>query len=73
MVIGSKDRRFYSLDLLGAALLFLAAALAVASCSVQPGPSRGDEDLASFIRSNYDKEEVSIPMRDGAHLFTAIY
>ena len=30
-------------------------------------------ELADYIRDNYDKREVMIPMRDGVKLFTAIY
>ena len=30
-------------------------------------------ELAEFIAAHYDKREVSIPMRDGAKLFTAIF
>lgn len=35
--------------------------------------SEGDDDLATFIRTHYDKREVMVPMRDGVRLFTAIY
>src|SRR5688572_27515468 len=30
-------------------------------------------ELAEYIRDNYDKREVMIPMRDGVKLFTSIY
>jgi putative CocE/NonD family hydrolase len=30
-------------------------------------------DLAKYIRENYEKREVYIPMRDGVRLFTSIY
>ena len=30
-------------------------------------------ELAKYIQDNYTKREVSIPMRDGVKLFTAIY
>jgi putative CocE/NonD family hydrolase len=43
-----------------------------ASCTLQPFPADGGE-LGAFIRANYDKQEVLIPMRDGVELFTAIY
>jgi putative CocE/NonD family hydrolase len=36
----------------------------------QPNQER---ELAEYIRENYDKREVMIPMRDGVKLFTAIY
>lgn len=32
-----------------------------------------NDDLAEYIRDNYDKREVMIPMRDGVKLFTSIY
>ena len=31
------------------------------------------KELAEYIRDNYDKTEVMIPMRDGVKLFTSIY
>ncbi|MEP6704424.1 MAG: CocE/NonD family hydrolase, partial [Acidobacteriota bacterium] len=31
------------------------------------------KELANYIRENYDKREVMIPMRDGVKLFTSIY
>ncbi len=31
------------------------------------------EDLAKYIRENYTKMEVMVPMRDGVRLFTSIY
>jgi putative CocE/NonD family hydrolase len=51
-------------------LLF--TALSAVSCTVAPTPGIGG-DLAAYIRDNYEKREVRIPMRDGARLFTAIY
>ena len=35
--------------------------------------SQQGSDLAKYIAANYTKREVSIPMRDGAKLFTIIY
>jgi len=32
-----------------------------------------DPVMASYIRSHYSKQEVRIPMRDGVHLFAAVY
>ncbi|MFN3330452.1 MAG: CocE/NonD family hydrolase, partial [Pyrinomonadaceae bacterium] len=32
-----------------------------------------ENNLAAYIRENYTKREVYIPMRDGVRLFTAIY
>src|SRR3982750_2939958 len=31
------------------------------------------QELAKYIRENYNKREVMIPMRDGVKLFTSIY
>jgi hypothetical protein len=45
----------------------------LASCTVAPGSGEDPEDLARFIRRYYEKQEVRIPMRDGIHLFTAVY
>jgi putative CocE/NonD family hydrolase len=36
-------------------------------------PSAAQRELAQYIRENYNKREVMIPMRDGVKLFTAIY
>jgi putative CocE/NonD family hydrolase len=36
-------------------------------------PSAAQRELAEYIRENYNKREVMIPMRDGVKLFTAIY
>ncbi|MBS1576163.1 MAG: CocE/NonD family hydrolase [Bacteroidetes bacterium] len=35
--------------------------------------SQGSNEDAAFVRDNYTKREVYIPMRDGVKLFTAIY
>src|SRR5437899_119437 len=48
--------------------LFFALLLASAAHAAQP-PDKPKE----FIRANYTKREVRIPMRDGVKLFTAIY
>ncbi|PIB36067.1 X-Pro dipeptidyl-peptidase [Reichenbachiella sp. 5M10] len=55
--------------LLGLTLFFFA------SCETQTEtyiPKRSNED-SLFVVNNYKKQEVSIPMRDGTKLFTAIY
>jgi len=36
-------------------------------------PAKEQQELASYIRDNYKKMEVMIPMRDGVKLFTSIY
>lgn len=57
-------------------LFFLPALVGVlgsASCTVEPMPDTAPDGLAAFIRENYEKREVQIPMRDGVRLFTAIY
>ncbi len=35
--------------------------------------AQNQNELAEYIKNNYTKREVSIPMRDGVKLFTAIY
>ncbi len=40
----------------------------------QPAAARtAQAELADYIKANYTKREVSIPMRDGVKLFTSIY
>jgi putative CocE/NonD family hydrolase len=43
--------------------------IGAAALAVQPGGAGG----AEYVRRNYLKREVRVPMRDGVHLFTAIY
>lgn len=50
----------------------LAAVAAVPPAAAQ-GQEAGDDPVAAYVRSHYTKREVRIPMRDGVHLFTAIY
>ena len=50
-------------------LTLLLAALAVCSAALQAQSS----DATEFIKSHYTKYEYRIPMRDGVHLFTAVY
>lgn len=62
----------YSGRLLAVGLaLLLAAALAVPA-TAQP-QEEVEDPTAEYIRANYTKREVAIPMRDGVELFTAIY
>ncbi len=73
MTRGFESRRFASLSLLGAALLILPAVMTFSSCTVRRATPGADQDIAEFIRESFDKEEVRIPMRDGVHLFTAVF
>jgi putative CocE/NonD family hydrolase len=51
-------------------LLFVAAPVAsVAQRQLTPE----QQELADYIKNNYTKREVAIPMRDGVKLFTSIY
>jgi len=53
------------------AVLLLFASLAAATHAQQPAaPQTPPEE---FIRAHYTKYEYRIPMRDGKHLFTAVY
>lgn len=54
---------------ISAAVLLL---LALAITAVGQNPATAT-DPAAFIRENYTKREVMIPMRDGVKLFTSIY
>lgn len=51
--------------------------MALAFCSITSvraqQPEATPTELARYIKKNYDKREVMIPMRDGVKLFTAIY
>ncbi len=56
--------------------LFFAFSIVVFSQTIvfaQAATQLQSNELAAFIKENYTKREVSIPMRDGAKLFTAIY
>jgi putative CocE/NonD family hydrolase len=48
-----------------------------AAACPEPKPTAAEAprepELAEWIRQNYDKHEHTIPMRDGARLFTAVY
>ena len=54
--------------------VFLVAILTLASAfgSVAQAPAPLNE-IAEYIKANYTKREVSIPVRDGVKLFTSIY
>lgn len=53
------------------ALVLMLAAAAGAYAQGQQG--RTGKELADFIKDNYTKQEVYIPMRDGVRLFTIVY
>ena len=52
---------------IAASFLFVFAATSLAQ------PSQQQRDLAEYIKKNYTKSEVMIPMRDGVKLFACIY
>jgi putative CocE/NonD family hydrolase len=53
--------------------LFVFLFVLLSAGSVLGQRSDAQEDLAKYIRDNYIKQEVMIPMRDGVKLFTSIY
>ncbi len=61
-----KPNRFFKITI--AFLLLLAAA-----SYGQAQSSQTQRELADYIKKNYTKREVMIPMRDGAKLFVCIY
>jgi putative CocE/NonD family hydrolase len=64
-----KSNRFFNLT--AAVLLLVLSAFA---SFAQPGQmSQQQRDLADYIKKNYTKREVMIPMRDGVKLFVCIY
>ncbi len=52
---------------------FLAIALCQISLFAQAARPAQETELGTYIKANYDKREVMIPMRDGVKLFTSIY
>ncbi len=48
-------------------------AISLTICVLVPGFGQADNDLGKYIAANYQKREVTITMRDGVKLFTAIY
>ena len=53
--------------------VFLMIALCQVSLFAQAAKPAPENELATYIKANYDKREVMIPMRDGVKLFTSIY
>src|SRR3989449_491430 len=65
-----KSNHFFKLSI-AALLLFVFSAVA---SFAQPGQmSQQQRELADYIKKNYTKNEVMIPMRDGVKLFACIY
>jgi putative CocE/NonD family hydrolase len=66
-----KPTRYVNLSI---AIFFVVVFSAVASFA-QPGGqlSQQQRELADYIKQNYTKSEVMIPMRDGVKLFVCIY
>jgi putative CocE/NonD family hydrolase len=52
-------------------IIIFVATLAIASFG--QASTAAQNELAKYIRDNYDKQEVMITMRDGVRLFTSIY
>ena len=53
--------------------VFLTLALCQMSLFAQAARTAQETELGTYIKANYDKREVMIPMRDGVKLFTSIY
>lgn len=53
--------------------LFLSLVLAIFICQFYVAAQTQNNELADYIKNNYTKREVSIPMRDGVKLFTSVY
>jgi putative CocE/NonD family hydrolase len=47
--------------------------LSLAVISLLSGSARSQQSVRDYIKENYSKRELMIPMRDGVKLFTAIY
>ena len=54
-------------------LLFIILILSAASSGLAQLSQQEQRDLAEYIRNNYTKREVRIPMRDGVKLFAEVY
>jgi putative CocE/NonD family hydrolase len=64
-----KPYRIFSLT----AVILLAIVCSVVTHRTQAQLTPQQQELADYIKNNYTKREVSIPMRDGVKLFTSIY
>ena len=54
-------------------LFFILSAIVVCQLSLLAQAAQPQTELATYIKENYAKREVLIPMRDGVKLFTSIY
>lgn len=54
-------------------ILSVAVLLLLSSAAFAQVPQGAPNELAAYIKANYTKREVQIPVRDGVKLFTAIY
>lgn len=63
-----KPSRLFNLT----ALVLLALVCSITACA-QAELTPQQQELADYIKQNYTKREVMIPMRDGVKLFTSIY
>jgi len=54
-------------------IIYLIVIIALAQTAFSQTPSPTPNALSEYIKANYQKREVSIPMRDGTKLFTIIY
>lgn len=65
-----KNRLFFSIIFV---FLIVISSTAAFSQGQQPQLTQQQQELADYIKNNYTKREVMIPMRDGVKLFTSIY
>src|SRR2546430_4771082 len=64
-----KSNRFFNLSIVVSFFV-----LSVSALFAQPGQmTQQQRELADYIKKNYTKHEVMIPMRDGVKLFVCIY
>jgi len=54
-------------------LLFIFALIVFDQAALFAQAAQAQTELATYIKENYAKREVMIPMRDGVKLFTSIY
>jgi uncharacterized protein len=67
-----KIRIWFYRKIMNKSRLFFSFALIVFLFQLAVLPQTGSE-LADYVKGNYTKREVYIPMRDGVRLFTAVY